>query len=446
MSDAPRGLLIAAPRSGSGKTTVTLALLAALRRRGKAVRAIKSGPDYIDPAFHAAATGRPGLNLDSWAMPPALLDHLAGLAGEGAQIVIGEGAMGLFDGVAVEKGRTGAGADVAARLGLPVLLVLDVSGQSQTAAAVLRGFIGHDPAVRIAGVVLNKLGSERHERMIREAVAPLGVPVLGTVPRATDIVLPERHLGLVQAGETDDLPARLAALADLAEAHLDLDGIIAAAAPLQAGAGAGEGQGDSNALLPPPGQRIALAQDAAFGFVYAHMLAGWRGQGAEIVPFSPLADEAPDASCDALWLPGGYPELHAGRLAAAERFRAGVHAFAAAGKPVHGECGGYIALGAGLLDAEGVRHAMLGLVDLETSFAKRRMNLGYRQARLIAPSPLGPEGAWVRGHEFHYATVLSRGEDQPLADLSDAEGRPLGLAGSRRGSVTGSFFHAIARG
>ncbi|UDQ87548.1 cobyrinate a,c-diamide synthase [Xanthobacter autotrophicus] len=440
----PRGLLIAAPRSGSGKTTVTLAVLAALRRRGRVVRAIKSGPDYIDPAFHAAATGRPGLNLDSWAMPPALLNHLAALAGEGAEIVIGEGAMGLFDGVAVEKGRTGAGADVAARLGLPVLLVLDVSGQSQTAAAVLRGFIGHDPAVRIAGVVLNKLGSERHERMIREAVAPLGVPVLGTVPRTADIVLPERHLGLVQAGETDDLPARLAALADLAEAHLDLDGILAAAAPLQAGAG--EGQGNDTALLPPPGQRIALAQDAAFGFVYAHMLAGWRGQGAEIVPFSPLADEAPDASCDALWLPGGYPELHAGQLAAAERFRAGVHAFAAAGKPVHGECGGYMALGAGLVDAEGVRHAMLGLLELETSFAKRRMNLGYRQARLMAPSPLGPEGSFVRGHEFHYATVLSRGADQPLADLSDAEGRPLGPAGSRRGSVTGSFFHAIARG
>lgn len=440
----PRGLLIAAPRSGSGKTTVTLALLAALRRRGRVVRAIKSGPDYIDPAFHAAATGRPGLNLDSWAMPPALLDHLAALAGEGAEIVIGEGAMGLFDGVAVEKGRTGAGADVAARLGLPVLLVLDVSGQSQTAAAVLRGFVGHDPAVRIAGVVLNKLGSERHERMIREAVAPLGVPVLGTVPRAADIVLPERHLGLVQAGETDDLPARLAALADLAEAHLDLDGILAAAAPLQAGAG--EDQGNDTALLPPPGQRIALAQDAAFGFVYAHMLAGWWGQGAEIVPFSPLADEAPDASCDALWLPGGYPELHAGQLAAAERFCAGVHAFAAAGKPVHGECGGYMALGAGLVDAVGVRHAMLGLLELETSFAKRRMNLGYRQARLMAPSPLGPEGTFVRGHEFHYATVLSRGADQPLADLSDAEGRALGPAGSRRGSVTGSFFHAIARG
>ena len=440
MSDTPRGLLVAAPRSGSGKTTVTLALLAALARRGTAVRAIKSGPDYIDPAFHSAATGQPGLNLDSWAMPPALLDHLAGLAGEGAEIVIGEGAMGLFDGVAVEKGRTGAGADVAARLGLPVLLVLDVSGQSQTAAAVLRGFIGHDPAVRIAGVVLNKLGSERHERMIREAVAPLGVPVLGTLPRAADIVLPERHLGLVQAGETDDLPSRLAALADLAEAHLDLDGIITAAAPLQAGTGEGA------ALLPPPGQRIALAQDAAFGFVYAHMLAGWRGQGAEIVPFSPLADEAPDASCDALWLPGGYPELHAGQLAAAEHFRAGVHAFAAAGKPVHGECGGYMALGAGLVGAEGARHAMLGLLELETSFAKRRMNLGYRQARLLAPSPLGPEGAMVRGHEFHYATVLDRGSDQPLADLSDAEGRPLGPAGSRRGSITGSFFHAIARG
>lgn len=437
---APRGILVGAPRSGSGKTTVTLALLAALVRRGVRVRAVKSGPDYIDPAFHAAATGGAGLNLDSWAMPPALVNHLAAALSDGAQFVVGEGAMGLFDGVAAPPGRTGAGADIAARLGLPVLLVLDVSGQSQTAAAVLRGFLGHDPQVRIAGVVLNKLGSARHERMIREAMAPLGVPVLGAVPREAGIALPERHLGLVQAGETTDLAARLAALADLAERHLDLDGIHAAAAPLV------PAPGDGATLPPPPGQRIALAQDAAFSFVYGHVLAGWRDRGAEIVPFSPLADEAPDPGCDAVWLPGGYPELHAGRLAAARGFHAGVHAFAAAGKPVHGECGGYMALGAGLVDADGARHAMLGLLALETSFAQRRMNLGYRQALLLAPSPLGPEGACVRGHEFHYATVLARGADQPLADLADAEGRPLGPAGSRRGSVTGSFFHAIARG
>lgn len=434
----PRGLLVGAPRSGSGKTTVTLALLAALARRGVKVRAVKSGPDYIDPAFHAAATGRPGLNLDSWAMPPALVDHLAAGLCAGAEFVVGEGAMGLFDGVATEPGRTGAGADIAARLGLPVLLVLDVSGQSQTAAAVARGFIGHDPRVRIAGVVLNKLGSARHERMIREAMAPLGVQVLGTIPREAAIALPERHLGLVQAGETEDLSARLAALAELAERHLDLDGIRAAAAPLA------PAPGDGAALLPPPGQRIALAQDAAFSFVYGHVLAGWRAMGAEIVPFSPLADEAPDPACDALWLPGGYPELHAGRLAAARRFLNGTRAFAQT-RPVHGECGGYMALGRALTDAAGETHALLGLIDLETSFARRRMNLGYRVARLLAPSPLGAVGAQVRGHEFHYATVIDRGADAPLADLADAEGRALGPAGSRRGTVTGSFFHAIAR-
>ncbi|MFG1347156.1 cobyrinate a,c-diamide synthase [Xanthobacter autotrophicus DSM 431] len=434
----PRGLLVAAPRSGSGKTTITLALLAGLRRRGLKVRAVKSGPDYIDPAFHAAATGQPGLNLDSWAMPPSLVDHLAAGALADADMLVAEGAMGLFDGVASEPGRTGAGADIAARLGLPVLLVLDVSGQSQTAAAVLRGFLTHDPAVRIAGVVLNKLGSERHARMIRQAVAPLGVPVLGAVPRAAHIVLPERHLGLVQAGETGDLALRLAALADLAEAHLDLDGIVAAAGTPTAGPGA------AAALLPPPGQRVALAQDAAFSFMYGHVTAGWRAMGAEILPFSPLADEAPDASCDAVWLPGGYPELHAGRLAAATRFLAATRRFAEA-KPVHGECGGYMVLGRVLTDAEGASHPMLGLVELETSFATRRMNLGYREAKLLAPSPLGPVGARVRGHEFHYATVTTRGTEAPLAELSDAEERPLGTAGSRRGTVTGSFFHAIAR-
>ncbi|MEP9351826.1 cobyrinate a,c-diamide synthase [Xanthobacter sp. KR7-225] len=435
-----RGFLIGAPRSGSGKTTVTLALLSAFARRGVKVRAVKTGPDYIDPAFHAAATGRPGLNLDSWAMPPALLDAVAAQAAEGAELLVAEGAMGLFDGVPAAPGRTGAGADVAARLGLPVVLVLDVSGQSQTAAAVARGFALFDPAVPLAGVVLNKLASARHEALIRAAMEAAGIKVLGAIPREAALILPERHLGLVQAEETGDLPARLAALAELAERHLDLAAILAAARPL-APLPASEAQAHA---WPPPGRRIALARDAAFSFVYGHVLAHWGRLGAEIVPFSPLADEAPDETCDALWLPGGYPELHAGRLVAARRFRDGVRRFAQT-RPVHGECGGYMALGRALTDAEGVVHEMLGLLDLETSFAQRRMNLGYRQAHLRAPSPLGPEGATVRGHEFHYATTLTRGADAPLAQLFDAQGRDLGPAGSRRGPVTGSFFHAIAR-
>lgn len=431
------GLIIGAPRSGSGKTTLTLALLAALRRRGIPVRAAKSGPDYIDPAFHAAASGAPVPNLDSWAMPPPLLASLAATAATGAALLLIESAMGLFDGVAAPPGRSGAAADLAATLRLPVLLLLDVSGQSQTAAAVARGFALHDPAVRIAGVVLNRVGSDRHRSGAAAAIEAAGLPVLGALPRDPTLALPERHLGLVQAGEHGDLPALLSRLADVAEGCLDLDAILAAAAPL-ATAAPGPGGG-----LPPPGQRIALASDAAFSFIYAHLLAGWRAAGAEVVPFSPLADEAPASSCDVCWLPGGYPELHAGALAAATGFRAGLATFAET-RPVHGECGGYMALGAGLVDAAGAPHAMAGLLGHETSFAKRRMNLGYRQATLLADCPIGPAGSTVRGHEFHYASVAHPGADPALAILRDAAGRSLAPSGGRRGRVTGTFFHAIA--
>jgi cobyrinic acid a,c-diamide synthase len=426
-----RALIVAAPRSGSGKTTVTLALLAALRRRGVAVRAAKSGPDYIDPAFHAAATGASSTNLDSWAMPPALLDALA--TGEGLKVI--EASMGLFDGAGEEPGRQGSAADLAARWGLPVLLVLDVSGQSQSAAAVARGFALHHPAVRLGGVVLNKLGSARHRAGAAGAVAAVGLPVLGAVPREAAIAVPERHLGLVQARELDGLPALLERLADLAEAHLDLEAIQAMAAPLA-------GAADMPLPLAPPGQRVALASDAAFGFVYPHVLAGWRQAGAEILPFSPLADEPPPTGCDACWLPGGYPELHAGRLAAATRFLDALRAFPGR---IHGECGGFMVLGEGLEDAGGHRHAMAGLLGHATSFAKRRMNLGYRQATLLAGCALGPAGTVLRGHEFHYASVTDPGGDAPLAALADANGAALPPGGGRRGRVSGSFFHVIAR-
>ena len=427
---APKGWLLAAPRSGSGKTTVTLGLVAALRRRGITVRTAKSGPDYIDPAFHAAASGLPGTNLDSWAMPPALLDHL--VAGPGVLMV--ESAMGLFDGVAAEPGRSGASADLAARFGLPVLLVLDVSGQSQTAAAVALGMDRYRDGVRVGGVILNRVGSERHRAGVTAALAALGLPVLGAIPRDPSLTLPERHLGLVQAGEHADLDARLAALAEMAESCLDLDAIIAGAGLLDVAPG-------HAIALPPPGQRIALARDAAFSFIYPHVLAGWRDAGAEIVPFAPLADEPPPPECDACWLPGGYPELHAGALAAAQRFMAGLRAFAG---PVHGECGGYMALGTGLVDAAGARHAMAGLLSHATSFATRRMTLGYRRADTLAASALGPAGTALRGHEFHYAQVLEPGIDQPLATLHDGQGARIGPAGGVRGRISGGFFHAIA--
>jgi cobyrinic acid a,c-diamide synthase len=433
-----RALLISAPRSGAGKTTVTLGILKALARRGVSVRSAKAGPDYIDGAFHAAATGARSVNLDSWAMPPALIDALVADAAREAEIFVVEGAMGLFDGVPGIPGRSGTAADIAARLQLPVLLVLDVAAQSQSAAAVVRGFASHDPEVRVAGVVLNRVGSARHHRLVADAIAKLGVPVVGAIPRDASLGLPERHLGLIQAGEHGDLAARLSGLADMAETHLDLDAIVKMAAPLNQPAV------DNTAALRPPGQTIALAYDAAFSFIYPHLLDGWRRADAEIIPFSPLADQPPPERCDVCWLPGGYPELHAGKLASAEQFRDGLVRFAAT-RPVHGECGGYMVLGEVLQDAEGVGHAMTGLLGHSTSFHKRRLHLGYREARLLAPSAIGTAGTRVRGHEFHYASLISPGSDQPLVELRDAQGDPVAGQGGRRGHVTGTFFHAIAR-
>lgn len=432
----PPGLVISAPASGTGKTTLMLGLLAAFRAQGLAVQPFKCGPDYIDPAFHAAVSGRASLNLDSWAMRPAQLAALM-QAADGADLVLAEGSMGLFDGVAaIGETGTGASADIAALAGWPVVLVLDVSGQAQSAAATALGFATLRKDVALAGVVLNRVASPRHEALARAGMEAAGIRVLGALPRRESVALPERHLGLVQAEEQPRLTQILSEIADFIAAHLDLSALRAIAARTSTAAAAG-------VIISPPGNRVALARDAAFSFIYPHLLAGWRAAGAEILPFSPLADQAPDASADACWLPGGYPELHAGQLAAAHRFKAGLAEFAAT-RPVHGECGGYMVLGANLQSADGQWHAMTGLLSHETSFAKRRMNLGYRQAEMLADSPLGLAGTCIRGHEFHYASVVSPGTDAPLAALRDAAGKQLGQAGGKRGQVSGTFFHAIA--
>jgi cobyrinic acid a,c-diamide synthase len=434
-----RGLTIAAPHSGAGKTTVTLALLAALRRRGVIVRAAKAGPDYIDPAFHAAVTGAPSVNLDSWAMSEKLLDALAATAADGADLVVIEGAMGLFDGAggAVASGRRGATADLAAHFGLPVVLVIDVARQAQSAAAIVRGFSAHDPAVRIAGVILNRVGSERHRALVAEAIAALDMSVVGALPREAALALPERHLGLVQAGEHPNLATLLDRLATTAEARFDLDAIMAMAGPLNVAPVAGE-----TPALPPPGQRLALASDQAFSFIYPHLIGAWRKAGAEILPFSPLADEPPPETADSCWLPGGYPELHANRLAEARHFRSGLRRFAET-RPVHGECGGYMVLGRSLEDANRQQHAMTGLLGHSTSFAQRKLHLGYRTARLLADCVVGRKRSLIRGHEFHYALLTSAGDDEPFAEIADSESSTT-VTGGRRGRVTGTFFHAIA--
>jgi cobyrinic acid a,c-diamide synthase len=436
------GLIIAAPASGSGKTITTLAILRALTRAGLRVNSFKVGPDYIDPAFHAAATGRPCANLDLWAMRPVTVAWLLEGLSADADLVLGEGVMGLFDGASDASGAiSGSTADVAATTGWPVVLVVDVRGQAASVAALLRGFASHRADVPVVGVIFNRVGGPAHTDMLRQAVAPLGLPVLGCLPRERELALPERHLGLVQAGEQLDLVAFLERAADLAAQHLDLRQLRALARPARRidpvdGVPAG---------LAPLGQRIAVARDIAFAFTYPATLARWRSAGADLTFFSPLADEPPAADADAVYLPGGYPELHAGRLAGNAAFLGGLRAAAAQGATLFGECGGYMVLGEGLTDAAGNRHAMAGLLPVETSFAEQRLHLGYRSAELAVDCGLGSRGAPFRGHEFHYAVLCREGAGDPLFRCRDAAGRDLGAQGRRHGSVLGSFLHLIDR-
>lgn len=434
MAQVP-GLVISAPSSRAGKTTLTIGLMRALAEDGMAVQAFKSGPDYVDPAFHRAASGRASFNLDSWAMDGPLLDAIMAQASD-ADICITEGAMGLYDGSAT-RGQSGFGstADIATRFGWPVVLVVDVAGQAQSAGAIALGFQAYNPALTLAGVILNRVASARHERLARLGVEQAGIRVLGALPKRPDLELPQRHLGLTQAGEHSDIDATMTTYARFVREHVDLHAITSAAAVTAVIKG-------YPALPCAPAQRIALADDVAFSFTYPHLLEGWRSSGAQILPFSPLNNEAPARDADLVWLPGGYPELHAGKLAAADTFLAGLRAFAQ-NRPVHGECGGYMALGQGLIDKDGNHHAMAGLLGLVTSFETRKLHLGYRSAVLAAPIPGHDKGAVLRGHEFHYSTVVEQPDDQ-LASISDANGNPVHETGSYRGNVSGSFFHMIA--
>ncbi len=439
----PPGLIIAAPASGSGKTVVSAAIMRALRRGGQRVAAAKTGPDYIDAAFHAAATGGTCVSLDPWAMRPGTLAALIAQASRQADIVICEGVMGLFDGV-VADGRADAGstADLAAATGWPAVLVVDARRQSASAAAVVRGFAMHRSDVRVAGVIFNRVASDRHAAALQLAMGALpDIPLLGMVPANDAFHLPERHLGLVQAREHSGLDIFLDDAARLIADRIDLDRLQALAAPSVSEATA------TDAALAPLGRRIAVARDDAFAFAYGSLIDGWRAAGAEILTFSPLNDEGPARDCDAVYLPGGYPELHAGKLAASSAFLSGVRDSASRGAFVWGECGGYMVLGEALIDADGDRHAMAGLLPLVSSFAERKLHLGYRQLWASTETPLGGRRSRFRGHEFHYASTLSEGPGEPLFHAADAAGDALDDAGlivrDDARCVAGSFIHLI---
>ncbi len=421
---------MAAPASGSGKTIVTLALLRAFARKGISVASAKVGPDYIDPRFHEAATGRPCFNLDAWAMSPALVTALAAEISRDAALTIIEGVMGLFDGP--ESGR-GSTADLAEDLSLPVILIVDCSHQAQSIAALVAGFRAHRPGLDVAAVILNRIASPRHEDILRKALAASDVCVLGAVPRAAALTLPSRHLGLVQASEHEDLRGFLDRAVDSVASHIDMDRLLALAKPLAVA--------PAQPVLPPLGQRLAIARDEAFAFTYPHLLAGWRRQGAELSFFSALANEAPAADADAIFLPGGYPELHASRLSQADVFLTGLRKADEHGRLIYGECGGYMVLGRALIDAEGKEHLMAGLLPVTTSFARRKLHLGYRRLKHDGALPFPPV---LKGHEFHYSTIEKQDAETPLFRAEDAASRDLGPMGLRRNKVMGSYAHVIA--
>lgn len=423
-------LIVAAPRSGSGKTVLTLGILAALRGRGIAVAPAKTGPDYIDATILGRVAGTEAGNLDPWAMPPQRLAAVAARLAEAADLLLVEGVMGLFDGAADGTGST---ADLAAALGLPVLLVVDADRQSQSVAALVHGFATWRPQVKIAGLILNRVATTRHERMLRAALEPAGIPVLGAIPRREALALPDRHLGLVLPGEVAGFDTVVAAATEAMGEYVDLNRLLALSAPLPSAA-------DTEALaLPPLGQRIAIARDDAFAFLYRHWLDDWSAAGAEVRFFSPLADETVPADADAVLLPGGYPELHAARLSHAATFMAGLRAAADRDALIYGECGGFMVLGETLTDAAGTTHPMAGLLQVSTRIDRPKRTLGYR--RLTHASPL-PWPAALTGHEFHYSSAVAQSA-APLFHVQDALGEMLAPTGAVAGRVVGSYAHVI---
>jgi cobyrinic acid a,c-diamide synthase len=424
-------VVIAGTSSGAGKTTVACGLIGALRARGLRVQGFKVGPDYIDPSHHALAAGRPGRNLDAFLDGPELIAPLVRHGGAGADIAVVEGVMGLFDG-ASGRGELASTAHVAKLLRAPVVLVVDGASMARSAAAMILGFMTFDPDVDVAGVIFNRVGSDVHEELLREAVEPLGVPVLGALRRDERIVTPERHLGLVPAGEREPLArAALDALAAAMERYADVAAVqrLARAAPDL------PGPAWSPAVADPPlrGTRIAIARGPAFSFHYEENLELLAAAGAELAAFDPLRDEALPPDTGALVLAGGFPEIFGAELAANAALRGEIAAFAASGRPVLAECGGLLYL-CTTLDG----HEMCGVLPARGVMSER-LTLGYREAVAATATPWIDAGERVRGHEFHYTQVQLPPGAAPAWSLS-ARGRSRD-EGIVAGALQASYLH-----
>lgn len=403
MSEHVPGIVVAGVASGVGKTTVTLGLLAALRRRGLVVQAFKVGPDFIDPGFHRLVSGRPSYSLDGWMCGR---DHVLATyirRSRGADLAVVEGVMGCFDGRSADSDEAST-AEIAKWLGLPVILVVDVRAQSRSAAAVVQGFERFDADLDLAGVILNRAGGERHARTVQEAIASTcRATPLGALVRDASLGVPERHLGLVTAVEGPLAASQIGRLADAVERAVDLDAVMGLARARSTPRAHIPGRCSTGAVASARA-RIGVAHDVAFQFYYEENLDRLREAGAELVFWSPVTDgELPDV--DGLYFGGGYPELHASSLTANARMRSEVHRASERGTPIYAECGGLMYLGESLEDHEGVAHAMVGVLPATVRMRPRRLSLGYTDVRFVADTPLGPAGTTARGHEFHYSIM-----------------------------------------
>lgn len=422
-------IVIAAPSSGAGKTTVAVGLMAALRRSGLTVAGFKVGPDYIDPGFHALATGRPGRNLDPMLSGPDLVEPLFAHGSRDADIAVIEGVMGLYDGALGTDGFAST-AHVAQLLQAPVVLVVDASAAGRSVGAVVAGFRAYDESVRIAGVILNKVGSDRHETEVRAGVEPTGIPVLGVLRRDVQLTVPSRHLGLVPADEQlGQATSAVDAASELVRAGVDLHAVVAAgnrAAALSAE------PWDPAAVVgtPVPGRPVvAMASGPVFTFRYAETAELLSAAGAEVVGFDPLSDESLPPATAALYLGGGFPELHAEALSANAALRSAVATAVGSGIPVVAECAGLLYL-CDSLDG----HPMAGVIPA-TGRMTDRLTLGYRTAVAASPSTLYDEGRRVHGHEFHRTTITYTGRASPAWHL------PAGPEGIVHGNVHASYLH-----
>ncbi|MFO7931075.1 MAG: cobyrinate a,c-diamide synthase [Thermodesulfobacteriota bacterium] len=432
-----KGLVVAAPASGSGKTTVALGLLAALKKRGIDTAAFKIGPDFIDSGLHAAITDRPGRNLDGWMLERSVnLEIFAGAA-YGADMAVVEGVMGLYDGFSGSS-EAGSTAQMAKWLGLPVLLVVDAASMARSFAALVKGFSEFDPELKICGVVANNAASPKHMHYLKEAMQELPeIPLLGGIPRNAQASIPERHLGLFTAQDRVMTDERINALASIVSENIDLDRLIDLldSVPVKKAA---------SPARPEPSVRVAVAKDAAFCFYYEENLDTLRQNGCEIVFFSPVNDQEPPDNIHGLYLGGGYPELYGRALSKNTTMRRSVQKMCASGMPVYAECGGFMYLCRSLEDTGGNIFEMAGIYGFETCMQKRLSSLGYREIRLEENTPLGPAGSVIRGHEFHYSLIKDPDAEKTAKDVyeaADRAGTERNASGWLAGRCLGSYVH-----